>query len=178
MTLADVLFTQTLFPTSSLAWTAALLLFFAVLIARQWAFIGFYTLTATLPGARPANTREHIRRIRRADAERIALAAPLLQGAVGATLSSLFQEPLFLIPAALAALLCALGTARFCLHAFGPPGFLLIGVTLASALGAFAAGILLGAIAIPLVFLREGVWTPHLLFQAPFLGFSRLINPA
>ena len=174
MTLADALSSQALLPAAPAAWAAALLLAAAVLAARQWAFSGFLALAATLPGARPATDAEHRLRIRRTDAERLALAAPLLMGAVGALAASLAGLPLLVLLAAAPATLCVLGTARFCLQAFGAPGLLPAGAAVAVGAGAFAAGTLLGILALPLVILREGVWTPHLLLQAPLLGARRL----
>lgn len=174
MTLADALLPQALLPASPAAWAAALLLAAAVLAARQWAFSGLFALAATLPGARPASDAEHRGRVRRADAERLAFAAPLLFGAVGALTASFADLPFLLLLAAAPALLCILGTARFCLQAFGPPGLLPAGAAVAVGAGAFVAGALLGTIALPLVILREGVWTPHLLLQAPVLGARRL----
>lgn len=178
MTLADALSPQAFLPASPLAWAAALLLALAVLAARQWAFGGFLALAATLPGAHPASDAEHVRRLRRTDAERLALSAPLLLGSVGALAALLVGEPLLLALTGLAALTCALGTARFCHQAFGTPGLLPAAAVLVGAAGAFAAGVLLGVLALPLMFLREGVWTPHLLFQAPLLCARRLVNPA
>jgi len=174
MTLADALAAKALLPAGPVAWAAAFLLTAAVLAARQWAFSGFFALAATLPGARPARDAEHRRRIRRADAERLALAAPLLMGAVGALAASLADAPLLVLLVAAPAMLSILGTARFCLQTFGTPGLLPAVVAVAVGAGAFAAGALLGILALPFVILREGVWTPHLLFQAPLLGARRL----
>jgi len=174
MTLADALFSQALLPAAPVAWAAAFLLAAAVLAARQWAFSGFLALAATLPGARPATDAEHRLRIHRIDAERLALAAPLLMGAVGVLAASLTGLSFLLLLAATPAMLSVLGTARFCLQAFGTPGLLPAVAAVAVGIGAFAAGVLLGILALPLVILREGVWTPHLLFQAPLLGARRL----
>lgn len=178
MTLADALSPQALLPASPLAWAAALLLALAVLAARQWAFGGILALAATFPGACPATDAEHVRRLRRIDAERLALSSPLLLGAVGAIAALLAAEPLLLALTAIVALTCALGTARFCLQAFGTPGLLPAAAVLAGAAGAFAAGALLGVLALPLALLREGVWTPHLLLQAPLIGARRLAGHA
>jgi len=176
MTLADALFPQTLFPSSPTAWAAVLLLTLALMAARQWGFHGLIALAATLPGARPATETAHRQRFLRIDAERLALSAPALIGGVGETAAVLLDQPLMLAVAALTALPCMLGTARFCITMLGVPGLLPAAAAIAGGAGAFAAGVLLGALAPPLLLAREGRWTPHLLVQAPFLGARRLFG--
>jgi hypothetical protein len=174
MTLADVLSPQALLPASPTAWAAALLLVLALMAARQWGFRGLIALAATLPGARPATEAAHRQRFLRIDAERLALSAPALIGSVGAVAATMLGQPLVLAAAALAALPCMLGTARFCVATLGVPGLLPAAAAVGGGAGAFAAGVLLGALAPLLLLAREGRWTPHLLVQAPLLGARRL----
>ncbi len=178
---------QTLFSGPGVLATAFILS--VVWLCLKPAMNRWIDFTHTLTGrSTPLSTQTK----ERLDAARLALSSPLLLGAVSGLLcwSVLgFEETqrvlsgtrsfvgwtqgLVLVPAFLASL-SLIGTLRQWHKTFGGSvAWTMLPVALLGT-ACFFVGLAIAPAAAVLVLLREGRWTPHLVAQAPWLGWKRL----